>query len=27
VVGSMESGHFEGEGLRPKVGWIPKGNG
>ena len=27
VVGSMKPDHLEGEGLCPKIGWIPKGDG
>ena len=27
MVGSMEPNHFEGEGLRPIVGWSPEGDG
>jgi len=27
MVGSMEPDHLEGEGLRPIIGWIPKGDG
>jgi hypothetical protein len=26
MVGSVESDHLKGEGLHPKVGWIPKGD-
>ena len=27
MVGFVEPNHFEGEGLRPIVGWTPKGDG
>ena len=27
MVGSMEPDRLEGEGLRPIIGWIPKGDG
>ena len=27
VVGSVEPDHLEGKGLRPIIGWIPKGDG